>query len=208
MTKKIKRLDETPVDVFEAVKRARMKHGYIRGRGVRSAQPKAKPAPRAADDDKDTKTATLKADEVAILMPVEDPEKLLNLTENSQENLAQASTVFPMTLVPDTISIDREKITIAKRTFFRVASVNSIPITDIQSVEVDVGPFFGTLRTTSKYFVNNQREVRYLWRDDATKIHHLLQGLILAHQRQVDINTLDREQLLVLLNDLGQGVSD
>jgi len=104
--------------------------------------------------------------------------------------------------------VDREKLTIAARSFFRVASVNSIPITDVQSVEVDVGPFFGTVKVTSKYFVNNQREIRYLWREEATKIHHLLQGLILAHQRHVDINTLDKEQLLLLLSDLGQGIAD
>lgn len=212
MARKVRQLDEVPVDVFEAIKRARMRLGFVRRRGVQAdgQDQKADPVPEKPpkDDDSEPQTATLKPDGLTVLPPEEDPEKLVNLTQNSQETLVEASTVFPFTLVPDTISVDREKLTIAKRSFYRIASVNSIPITDIQSVEVDVGPFFGTLRITSKYFVNNQRAVNFLWREDATKIHHLLQGLILAHQRQVDINTLDKEQLILLLDDLGQGVSD
>ncbi len=219
MAKKLNSLDDAPIDVFEAVKRAFIKRGFIRRRGVRPSEPPApkrrqpKPTPPLKEDEKpeseEAKQATLKpAEGIAVLPPEEDPEMLVNLAQNSQETLIEASTVFPLTLIPDTITVDREKLTIAKRSFIRIASVNSTPITDIQSVEVDVGPFFGTVKLTSKYFVNNQREVRFLWRDDAIKIHHLLQGLILAHQRQVDINTLDKEQLILLLHDLGQGVSD
>ena len=211
------------MDVFEAIKRARIRLGFVRRRRVRPVAPHAEPEQppnpvpdREADrreaqqveDGEENKNASLKQDGLTVLAAEEDPEALVNLTQNSQELLVEASTVFPLTLFPDTITVDREKLTIAKRTFFRVASVNSTPITDVQSVEVDVGPFFGAIRITSKYFVNNQREVRYLWREDATKIHRLLQGLILAHQRQADINTLDKEQLLILLADLGQGATD
>ena len=214
MVKKVQQLDETPVDVFEAIKRARMRMGFVRRRGVRAAavskSSSREPEPELEEstEDETPKNAMLNNEGVAVLMPEEDPEILVNLTQNSHEDLISASTVFPLTLFPHTISVDREKLTIAARSFFRVASVNSIPITDVQSVEVDVGPFFGTVKVTSKYFVNNQREIRYLWREEATKIHHLLQGLILAHQRHVDINTLDKEQLLLLLSDLGQGIAD
>jgi len=122
----------------------------------------------------------------------------------------EVSTIFPFTLFPDTITIDREKLTIANRFFFKVASINSIPISDIQSVEANVGPFFGsiglvraTLTTLRSSFA-----VRFLWRDDAIKIQRLLQGYIIAHQKEVDCSAIEKEQLITLLNDLGQGVSN
>jgi hypothetical protein len=135
-------------------------------------------------------------------------EKLIDITEKAQDILFEAHTVFPFTLFPDTVTVDREKVTIANRSFFKIAVINSTPIADIQSVEVDVGPFFGTVKTTSKYFMNNPREVHFLWREDAYKMQRLLQGFIIANERGIDITDIDKTDLLVLLTDLGQGVSD
>jgi hypothetical protein len=135
-------------------------------------------------------------------------EKLIDITEKAQDVLFEADTVFPFTLFPDSITLDREKLTIAKRAFFRVAKIITVPITSMISAEADVGPFFGTIKMTSKYFVENTHEVRYLWRHDATTVHRLLQGFIIAHERDLDLHEIDKEDLRVLLEDLGQGVSD
>jgi hypothetical protein len=50
--------------------------------------------------------------------------------------------------------------------------------------------------------------VKFLWRDDTVKIQRLLQGFILAHQKGVDCSAIEKDQLIILLNDLGQGVSN
>jgi hypothetical protein len=135
-------------------------------------------------------------------------EKLIDITEKAHDVLFKADTVFPFALFPDTLTLDREKLTIANRSFFRVAKIITVPITSMISAEADVGPFFGTVRMTSKYFIDNTHEVRYLWRDDATRIHRLLQGFIIAHERDLELHEIDKEDLTVLLEDLGQGVSD
>jgi hypothetical protein len=140
--------------------------------------------------------------------PGETHEKLIDITEKAHDVLYEAETVFPFTPFPHTISIDREKLTIASRSFFRVAQILTVPLTSMISAEVSVGPFFGAVKMTSKYFVDNTHLVRYLWRHDAVEIHRLLQGYIIAHERDLEMHEIEKEDLKTLLTDLGQGVSD
>jgi hypothetical protein len=135
-------------------------------------------------------------------------EKLIDITEKAHDILFEADTVFPFTLFPDTITLDREKLTIANRAFFRIAKIITVPVTSMISAEADVGPFFGMVRMTSKYFIDNTHEVKFLWRQDATTVHRLLQGFIIAHERGLELHEIDKDDLCVLLEDLGQGVSD
>src|SRR5579884_518789 len=54
--------------------------------------------------------------------------KLLGVTIHSHEILYKANTVFPFNFFPDTIVIDKEKLTIIERFFFWVAKITSVPI--------------------------------------------------------------------------------
>ena len=180
MAKKIRSLDDAPLDIFEAIKRALLRRGFI---------PKSR-------------QRTVIAESIKL------PSKLAHLTAQAHDILFQANTIFPFTLFPSTIIIDREKLTIANRFFFRVAKINSVPIADILSVEADVGPFLGSVHINSRYFITNPYSVNFLSRRDAIKLQHLLQGYIIAHEKKVNCANIDRGQLIALLNDLGQGASD
>jgi hypothetical protein len=134
-----------------------------------------------------------------------DSEKLINIAEGAHHNLITASTIFPFMIFPDTICIDRQKLTIVHRSFFRTSSTISVQIDDVQIAKVDVGPFFGTVHLASKYFVDNIQSINYLKRIDAIRIQRLLQGYMIAHHRKIDCSSIDNDQLVVLLNDLGRG---
>lgn len=69
-------------------------------------------------------------------------QNLVEAIGNSRDILVRATTVFPLTLFPDTLTIDRTKITITHRDFFKVAEVMSIGIEDVLNVTATVGPFF------------------------------------------------------------------
>ncbi|HET7827345.1 MAG TPA: hypothetical protein VFK97_00560, partial [Candidatus Saccharimonadales bacterium] len=56
------------------------------------------------------------------------PEELAELTEKSLDVLYEATTVFPFTLFPDTLTLDREKLTIANRHFWQSATITSVPV--------------------------------------------------------------------------------
>ena len=131
-------------------------------------------------------------------------EELLGVTIHSHEILYKANTVFPFNLFPDTIVIDKEKLTIIARYFFWVAKITSVPIRDILNVEADVGPFLGSIHLTSRYFFTNPHTLNYLWRHDALKIQQLLQGFIIANERGIDCSAIDQGQLEELLEHLGE----
>jgi hypothetical protein len=131
--------------------------------------------------------------------------ELSSVIQAAQEPLITATTVFPFTLFPDTVVVDREKLTVAHRIFFQVAEVLSIRIEDILNVTADVGPFFGSLKLSTRFFDKSKPyNVNYLWREDALKIKRIMQGYIIATQKGIDCSALSSPELAKLLDELGQ----
>jgi hypothetical protein len=137
-------------------------------------------------------------------IPATETERLVSLAEGSQYNLFTAKTVFPFVLFADTLKIDRQKITIVHNDFFGKSQTVSTEIKNIMNIEAQVGPLFGSITVTSKHFLNNTQTIRYLRKKDVAKAQRLLQGFIIAQRAKIDTDNIEREQLLVLLHDLGQ----
>jgi hypothetical protein len=130
-------------------------------------------------------------------------EELYDVAIKSNDILYKASTVFPFTLFPDTITIDREKVTLAHRYFFSVVELHTIRIDDVLSAESTIGPFFGTIKITSKYFVKEPRVISYLHRDDTEKLQRLLHGYTIARKREIDCTHIPVNELTSMLMELG-----
>lgn len=121
----------------------------------------------------------------------------------SQEVIYQASTMFPFTLFPDTITIDRVKATVTRRWFFGVANVTSIQIQDILNIEANRGPFFGSLKIWTRFFTDEPLKINYLSQHHAMKIKSILQGYVISFQNKIDTSNIPREELLGVLSRLG-----
>lgn len=134
-------------------------------------------------------------------------QELVDVLNKSHEILFTATTVFPFTLFPDTINIDREKVTIAKRSFFRVAKIDSFQVDDTLSVTASVGPFFGSISITTRFF-NKPIRVNYLKRSDAISIKRILQGFHVARHNEVECSTFGKDVLVSMLYDLGMDVAE
>jgi hypothetical protein len=134
----------------------------------------------------------------------EHTKKLIRSAKHAGDILYQANTIFPFTLIPDTITIDREKLSISYRAFIKVASVSSTPLNDIEAIDANVGPFFGSLRITSRFFVNNTRVIKFLTREDTTNIQSILQGYKLAKEKEIDFLEVDKDDLVRALMELGK----
>lgn len=139
-------------------------------------------------------------------VPLDDSAiELTQTISRSHEILAQATTVFPFTLFPDTVTLDRAKLTISHREFFAVAEVMSIRIEDILNVTADVGPFFGSLKVFTRFFnVDKPYTISFLRRSDALRIKRILQGYIIALQKNIDCSSLPTKELATMLDDLGR----
>lgn len=123
----------------------------------------------------------------------------------SQEILFIAKTVFPFTLVPDTVSVDRTNLTIAHRVIFRVATIVTIKIEDIHNIAPNVGPIFGSLRIVTTFFdTESPYTVNYLRREDALKIAKIVKGYKTSRQRKIDTSKLNKKELVELLDKLAR----
>lgn len=129
---------------------------------------------------------------------------LKKLVVRSHEVLASATAVFPFDLFPDTISVDRTKVTITKRTFFWSSEVISIRIEDILNVSTSVGPFFGSVTVASRVMSTEDHfETNYFWRKDAIHLKHIIQGYVIAQHNKIDVAHLSRQDLIKALFELG-----
>lgn len=129
---------------------------------------------------------------------------LTKIVERSNEVLASATAVFPFDLFPDTVSLDRTKVTITKRSFFWSAEVISIRIEDILNVTTGVGPFFGSLTISSRVMSSvDQFKINYFWRKDAIRLKHIIQGYVIAHHNNIEISRLSRKEMIETLSALG-----
>ena len=133
-----------------------------------------------------------------------ETERLISLAKGSQHNLFVAKTVFPFVLFADTIKIDRQKITIVHNDFFGKSQTVSTEIRNIMNIQADIGPLFGSLTVTSKHFLNNTQTINYLKKSDVSMAQRLLQGFTIAQRAKIDTDNIEKEKLLLLLNDLGQ----
>ncbi|MES2971785.1 MAG: hypothetical protein V4702_05685 [Patescibacteria group bacterium] len=138
---------------------------------------------------------------------IQTAEKLVEALGSSNDVLFRATTVFPLTLFRDTVTIDRAKISITHRDFFSVGEVLGMNIEDVLNVTATVGPFFGSIHITTRFYDHDKKEpyaLDHLWRADALKIKRIMQGYIAATQKKVDCSALSTQELAKMLDELGK----
>ena len=132
-------------------------------------------------------------------------EQIVEAIGDSYDVLVRATTVFPFTLFPDTITVDRSKLSITRRTFFKLAEVLSIRIEDILNVTANVGPFLGSVSISTRFYdANKSYPLNFLTRGDALKVKRIVLGYLIAMQKEVDCSALSTRELAALLDELGK----
>jgi hypothetical protein len=133
-----------------------------------------------------------------------DVAELKKVVKKSHQLLASARTVFPVTLFPDSVMVDRTKVSIIKRDFFWTSNTISFQIEDILNVSCSIGPLFGSLTIASRVMSTvDHFQVNYLWRRDAIFIKHLIQGHIIAKNNKLETDRLSRKEMIDTLCELG-----
>lgn len=135
---------------------------------------------------------------------LKEADRLKKAVRHSHEVLGTANTVFPVTLFPDSIIVDRTKMSIIRRDFFWTSNTISFQIEDILNVSCGVGPVFGSLTIASRVMSTvDHFQVNYLWRSDAIFLKHLIQGHVIAKQSKLETDHLTREEMVETLCELG-----
>lgn len=135
-----------------------------------------------------------------------DIKKLQDIVQQAQNILYAAKAVFPFDLFPDTITIDRQKLTVVHHPFFSAKQTVSVPHSNITNIQADIGPIFGSLIVTSEHFINNTQTIQFLPKKDALAIQQLVQGFItVSKEESIDTSKIDDKTLVKMLNELGRG---
>jgi hypothetical protein len=132
----------------------------------------------------------------------ETKQELNEAIYGSNEVLLTAKTVF--SLFPDTIVLDRAKLTITKRKSIGSADIVSLRIEDILNITASVGPLFGQVTITSRVLGAEPLIIPKLTRGDALRLKRIGQGYIMVLQREIDCNKIPTRELIGMLDKLGE----
>ncbi len=136
-------------------------------------------------------------------MITEKNKDLERMLKSSDQVLYRCSSVFPFTLFPDTVIIDRNKVDIVHRRFFFSKSVFTTLIQDIRTVKVSSGPFFATLRIEIMTYEQNPPPVRFLPKEAAFEVRRVAMGLTAARRRGVKLDKMNVKELRETVAKLG-----
>jgi hypothetical protein len=133
-----------------------------------------------------------------------ETQKLTDLVSDTSQALFVCHTVFPFDLFPDTVTIDRNKITISKHFFFFQRSIQSIIITDLLTIVVEETLLFASLTIVDRLFHQDTIKVANLKKSDARKIRWLLEGLIIGKKEKIDLTKIPDKELIPKLIEVGK----
>lgn len=168
------------------------------------------------DEPQAEKTEPEKSDKLVETMPgiyatppantLDNRDSLQGIVRKSHQVLAAARTVIlPNNLFPDSVIVDRTKVTILKRSFFWTSSVISIRIEDVLNVTCGMGPLFGSLTLSSRVMNSTDHyEINYFWRKDAAYLKQIIQGYVIAQHNHIQTAHLEKEELTNTLLELGR----
>lgn len=128
--------------------------------------------------------------------------QLENAIIASTEVLASATTI--LALFPDTITLDRAKLTITHRKFFQSAEIESVRVEDIVNATEVIGPFLGSITITSRVMNVKNQTIGKFRRRDAIHMKRVIQGYVIAMQRGIDCSNLSAKELTEQLDKLGE----
>lgn len=134
-----------------------------------------------------------------------NPDQIHKAVEQSQEILAGAKTVIlPMNIFPDTVTVDRMKVTINLWESLWSHRIVTLRIEDILNVAANTGLLFGSLTISTRVMNSTDHFViTGFWNKDVTRLKHVLQGYMIALHQGIDVSTLSTERLVRKLNQLG-----
>ena len=134
-----------------------------------------------------------------------NPDQMHKVVEQSQEILAGARTVIlPMNIFPDTVTIDRMKVTINLWESLWSHRIVTLRIQDILNVAANTGLLFGSLTISTRVMNSTDHFVIMgFWNRDVIRLKRILQGYMIALHQGIDVSDLSTDRLVRKLNELG-----
>jgi hypothetical protein len=133
---------------------------------------------------------------------ISSKEELNELAHGASRVLFKTKTVFPFDLFPNDLIVNDDKVDIIFREFFMSEQIHTEMIEQLKDVIVETSPFFATLRLVDKF--NIETSIKYLPTKDALKARDIIQGLVVAKQRSIDLTGMSDKEVLEKISAVGK----
>lgn len=128
---------------------------------------------------------------------------LEKVIQDSNELLVKATTVLSPQKV--TLLLNRTKLVAETRSAFGAVTVASLRVEDVVNANATIGPFFGTVRITTKLSGPKALLSFGLFkRKDTLNLKRVIQGYIIAREKGIDLDAISVAELTSLLYELGE----
>ncbi len=135
----------------------------------------------------------------------QNPDDMHRMAAQSREVLAGARTVpLPYNIFPDTVTVDRMKVTINLWEGLWSHRIVTLRIEDILNVAAQTGVLFGSLTISTRVMNSTDHFVIVgFWNKDVRRLKQIIQGYMIALHQGIDVSNLSTERLVRKLNELG-----
>lgn len=130
----------------------------------------------------------------------QDLEKLADVSESP---LIKIKSHAPFDFFPDELIIDANKVELISNQFFSSSYTNTITLKNIAKVELENGPLHSKLVIKPKLNTQPTIQISFLKKDEAENTKATLQGLIIAHEKNIDLKQISPENLKQELIKIG-----
>jgi hypothetical protein len=130
--------------------------------------------------------------------------KLDKLADSLEKPLLSVSSVFPFTIFPDSIVVDKKKVDIIHRDFFQSRRVFTIFIEDIRTVRVSNSLLFATVSFEVKGFEQNPQPVRFVRKEEASRLRCLIIGLCTSEIEDISLDKVPVKKARKKLTKIGK----
>ena len=121
---------------------------------------------------------------------MESSNDLAALGQGSGRVLCSIRSIFPLDAVPDILTVDENKVTVELRQLLE-AQTHVMLVSDIADVDLDATALYATLRLQPRATGAAWISISNLKKEEAAKARQLISGLMLAHERDIDLSQVD-----------------
>jgi hypothetical protein len=113
------------------------------------------------------------------------------------EILFRTSSIFPLDLFPDEITIDKFKICVKSKNFFSIKDIHYLTIDSIKDIEVIIGPFFASLIIYPTGINSEPMILKNLSKNSAITCSRIIEGLLVLTKQGIKAESLIQDNALV-----------
>jgi hypothetical protein len=130
-------------------------------------------------------------------------DNLQTLNHYTKFELLRISSVFPFDFFPDTLVVTPEEVNIISKPFFYTEEVYPILIKDVRAVVLNKNLLFAQLTFDIQGIQVLQRQINFLWKEDAELARRLITGSMIVQKEKVDISKYSEVDLKNYLLSIG-----